>query len=59
MIKILVASHSDKEKCDQAIMKALGSGRCLARRFLLREELLEEIKGGKVKLAAMKKTLER
>lgn len=59
MIKILVASHSDKEKCDQAIMNALGTGRTLARKFLLRDELLEEIKNGKLRVATMKKTLEK
>ena len=59
VLDLLKRSVSDKALVDQSIMDALSSGRKLERQFMLREELLEEIKKSKQRQAVLQKKIER
>ena len=58
VIKVLIDKVPNKETSDEAILDALSTGRSLDRHFLLREELLEEIKKKKARVTGMRKKID-
>ncbi len=59
VLESLKNSVNDKALVDRSILDALSSGQKLERKFMLREELLEEIKKNKQRQVVLQKKIDR